>query len=124
MKCAALCVIGDFIALDDKSETFQSTSQLLAEYSHDHEPRVRTEALNALVSIFLLYTDIKAVCVLVECQSLKYKHISLLQSIICISRFCKKNMRKEKLKLKRPDLPLKAISFIYNLACKLTETNI
>ncbi|GBM31165.1 Integrator complex subunit 4 [Araneus ventricosus] len=51
VKCAALSVIGDFIALDDKSETFQSTLQLLAEYSHDHEPRVRTEALNALLNL-------------------------------------------------------------------------
>lgn len=74
MKCAALCVIGDFIALDDKSESFQSTLQLLAEYSHDHEPRVRTEALNALVSIFLFYTDKKeSAFMLVEWQSLKYK---------------------------------------------------
>ncbi|GIY64400.1 integrator complex subunit 4 [Caerostris extrusa] len=51
VKCAALSVIGDFIALDDKSETFQNTLQLLAEYSHDHEPRVRTEALNALLNL-------------------------------------------------------------------------
>ncbi|KFM77518.1 Integrator complex subunit 4, partial [Stegodyphus mimosarum] len=48
VKCAALAVIGDFIALDDKSETFQKTLHLLADFSHDHEPRVRTEALNAL----------------------------------------------------------------------------
>ncbi|KAG8199519.1 hypothetical protein JTE90_009365 [Oedothorax gibbosus] len=51
VKCAALCVIGDFVALDDKSDTFQNTLQLLADYTHDHEPRVRTEALNALLNL-------------------------------------------------------------------------
>lgn len=51
VKCAALAVISDFLNLNDQAESIQETIQLLAEYTHDHEPRVRTEALNALVSV-------------------------------------------------------------------------
>lgn len=51
VKCAALALISDCLDLNDQPESIQETVQLLAEYTHDHEPRVRTEALNALFNL-------------------------------------------------------------------------
>lgn len=55
VKCAALAIISDFLELNDQQEAIQETVQLLAEYTHDHEPRVRTEALNAVVRIYEIF---------------------------------------------------------------------
>ncbi|XP_054723879.1 integrator complex subunit 4-like protein 2, partial [Uloborus diversus] len=70
VKCAALSVIADFIALDDKSESFQKTLHLLAEYSHDHEPRVRTEALNALFHLHERGLKLESALYEIVCEAL------------------------------------------------------